>query len=398
MFFSDSRTPLREWKPLCDVTTNRRIDWCELDGDVRVLGANGTVTLVAPPGADNRTFREESWRIQPYPRKADPNAMRHIRALTVRSVASGGEAAPACTDRHDVPALVFSDRGYVGNYFHAFTDVILPLFLTARPYAGEVRLLVTDFQMWWLGKFMPVFRNISNYDLIDLDRDPRVHCFRHVQVGLTAHSDFSIDPARAPNGSSMLDFTRFMRGAYGLPRDTAVAAPSERRPRLLVIARARTRRFVNTDEIVRCAVTVGFEVVVSEGTHEVAPFAEVANSADAIMGVHGAGLTNMVFMPRGGVVIQVVPLGGLDFVVSYFRGPSRDMGHRYLEYRIKPEESTLIDQFPRDHPVFTDPEGVKSKGWESLKDAYLDKQDVRLNMKRFQPTLKKAMAHFRKAN
>ncbi|PWZ34317.1 Protein O-linked-mannose beta-1,4-N-acetylglucosaminyltransferase 2 [Zea mays] len=394
---SDSETPAREWKPLCDITSNRRIDWCELDGDVRVLGANASVTLVAPPGgADGRTFRAESWRIKPYPRKADPNAMRVVRVLTVRSVP--GEA-PACTDRHGVPALVFSDRGYTGNYFHAFTDVILPLFLTARQYAGEVRLLVTDLQAWWVGKFAPVFRSISNYELVDLDRDPRVHCFRHVQVGLTSHDDFSIDPLRAPNGYSMLDFTGFMRAAYGLPRgDVAAAGPSsKRRPRLLVIARARTRRFVNAEEIVRGAEKLGFEVVVSEGTHEVAPFAELANSCDAIMGVHGAGLTNMVFVPTGGVVIQVVPLGGLEFVAGYFRGPSRDMGLRYLEYRITPEESTLINQYPRDHPIFTDPNGIKSKGWESLKDAYLDKQDVSLDMKRFRPTLKKAIAHIRKA-
>jgi len=397
----DREAPAPEWKPLCDVTSNHRIDWCELDGDVRVVGANGSVTLVAPPGADGRSFREESWRIKPYPRKADPNAMRNVRVVTVRSVAGG---APACTDQHDVPALVFSDRGYTGNYFHAYTDVILPLFLTARQYAGEVLLLVTNHQAWWVDKYAPVFRSLSKYEPVDLDRDPRVHCFRHVQVGLTNHDDFSIDPRRAPNGYSMLDFTKFMRTTYGLPRDVAWPAAAaanatagRSRPRLLLIARARTRRFVNTDEIVRGAEKVGFEVVVSEGEHEVAPFAELANSCDAIMGVHGAGLTNMVFVPTGGVVIQVVPLGGLEFVAGYFRGPSRDMGLRYLEYRITPEESTLIDQYPRDHIIFTDPEGVKNKGWESLKDAYLDKQDVRLDMRRFRPTLKKAMAHLRKA-
>jgi len=394
----DWEAPAPEWKPLCDVTSNHRIDWCELDGDVRVVGANGSVTLVAPPGADGRSFREESWRIKPYPRKADPNAMRNVREVTVRSVSGG---APACTDRHDVPALVFSDRGYTGNYFHAFTDVVLPLFLTARQYGGEVLLLVANHQAWWVGKYAPVFRGLSKYEPEDLDRDPRVRCFRRVQVGLTSHDDFSIDPRRAPNGYSMLDFTAFLRAAYGLPRD-AVAPPAPgrgrgRRPRLLVIARARNRRFLNVDEIARGARRVGFEVVVSEGGHEVAPFAELANSCDAIKGVHGAGLTNMVFVPTGGVVIQVVPLGGLEFVAGYFRGPSRDMGLRYLEYRITPEESTLIDQYPRDHVIFTDPEGVKSKGWESLKGAYLDKQDVRLDMRRFRPTLKKAMAHLRKA-
>jgi hypothetical protein len=142
---------------------------------------------------------------------------------------------------------------------------------------------------------------------------------------------------------------------------------------------------VNAGEIVRAAQKVGFEVVVSEGTHEVAPFAELANTCDAMLGVHGAGLTNMVFLPTRGVVIQVVPLGGLEFVAGYFRTPSRDMGLKYLEYRIAPAESTLTEQYPPDHPIFTDPDGVKSKGWESLKQVYLDKQDVRLDLKRFRP-------------
>ncbi|OEL28609.1 hypothetical protein BAE44_0010373, partial [Dichanthelium oligosanthes] len=388
--------PPREWKPLCDITSNHRIDWCVLDGDVRVLGANASVTLVAPPGADGRTFREESWSIKPYPRKADPNAMRSVRAVTVRSVAGG---APACTDWHDVPGLVFSDRGYTGNYFHAYTDVVLPLFLTARQYSGEVLLLVTNLQAWWVGKYAPVFRSLSNYAPIDLGSDPRVHCFRNVQVGLTSHDDFSIDPRRAPNGYSMLDFTKFMRAAYALPRDAVAPVGQQgrqpRRPRLLVIARGRNRRFVNTEEIVRGARKVGFEVVVSEGGHEVAPFAELANSCDAMVGVHGAGLTNMVFLPTGGVVIQALPLGPLEFVASYFRGPSRDMGLRYLEYRIAPEESTLLDKYPRDHPVLTDPGSIKAKDWVSLMGVYLFEQDVRLDMKRFRPVLKKALSRLR---
>ncbi|CAO2160895.1 unnamed protein product [Urochloa humidicola] len=396
--------PLPDWKPLCDVTSNRRIDWCELDGDVRVLGANASVTVVAPPGADERTFREESWRIKPYPRKADPNAMRNVREVTVRSVSTAA-AAPACTVRHDVPALVFSDRGYTGNYFHAYTDVVLPLFLTARQYSGEVLLLVTDFQMWWLGKFLPVFKSLSNYEMVDLDHDPRVQCFRHVQVGLTSHDDFSIDPTRAPTGESMLDFTAFLRAAYGLPRAVAWPAASaaanataggkKTRPRLLVIARGRNRRFVNVEEIASGARKVGFEVAVSEGGHEVAPFAELANSCDAVVGVHGAGLTNMVFLPRGAVVIQVVPLGPMEFVASYFRGPSRDMGLRYLEYRIAPEESTLLDKYPRDHPVIADPGSIKAKDWVDFMGVYLFEQDVRLDMKRFRPVLKKALSRLR---
>jgi protein O-mannose beta-1,4-N-acetylglucosaminyltransferase len=82
----------------------------------------------------------------------------------------------------------------------------------------------------------------------------------------------------------MVDFTKFMRTTYNLPRVLAIPANANTRPRLLVIVRARTRRFVNADEIVRAAKKIGFEVVVSEGTHEVAPFAELANTCDAMLG------------------------------------------------------------------------------------------------------------------
>jgi hypothetical protein len=36
-------------------------------------------------------------------------------------------------------------------------------------------------------------------------------------------------------------------------------------------------------------------------------FARLVNSADVMMGVHGAGLTNMVFLPSRAVLVQVVP-------------------------------------------------------------------------------------------
>jgi hypothetical protein len=60
------------------------------------------------------------------------------------------------------------------------------------------------------------------------------------KVGLTSHSDFSIDLARAPNGYSMLDFTKFMCIVYGLPRErggegaTAKVAGDRARPHVAV--------------------------------------------------------------------------------------------------------------------------------------------------------------------
>lgn len=71
---------------------------------------------------------------------------------------------------------------------------------------------------------------------------------------------------------------------------------------------------------------------------------------------------------------------------------------KYIQYDIVPEESTLIDEYPRNHTVFTNPESIRRQGWNPMKEIFLDKQNVRLNMKRFRPTLKKTLKYLNSVN
>ncbi|KAJ4765405.1 Glycosyltransferase family 61 protein [Rhynchospora pubera] len=391
-----SKTEIKKQVPLCDLS-QRRIDKCEIEGDVRIIGRNATVMWVPSPESDGGPdYERKVWQIKPYPRKEDPAAMSHVRIVTVKPT-DGPDDAPACMDHRDVPAIVFSDRGYTGNYFHDFTDVLIPIFTTARRFQGEVEFLVTDFRIYWIMKYLPIFKNLTKYDLVDFDSDEQVRCYKKAYIGLTSHDDFGIDPDRIPERYTLVDFTRFMRTTYGLERDIAeipIQKTLGRKPRLMIVARAKTRRFMNLDEIVRAAEKLGFEVVATEATNELVKFSVVVNSCDAIMGVHGAGLTNMVFLPINTVFIQILPWGGLEWVAgNYFKRPVEKMKLKYLQYDITPEESTLIDEYPRNHTVFTDPASIRRQGWNAMKEVFLDKQNVRLNIKRFRPTLKKALKH-----
>ncbi|XP_038984578.1 beta-1,2-xylosyltransferase XYXT1-like [Phoenix dactylifera] len=380
-----------ERKPMCD-TSARRSDVCEMDGDVRILGKNSSVIYVTPSRI-GAWGRNESWKIRPYCRKTDKAAMAEVREVSVKSLGNY-EAAPRCTVNHTVPAIVFSIAGYTGNYFHAFTDVVVPLFLTSYQYNGEVQLVVTNFKVWWIYKYLPILKKLSRYEIIDFDNDERVHCCKHAIVGLKAHNDLSIDPSKAPNGYSMVDFTRFMRSAYSLERSSPMRIGEHpgKKPRLLIIARSRTRKFMNLDKIIRMAEKLGFEVVVSEADNNVTRFAHVVNSCDVMMGVHGAGLTNLVFLPTNAILIQIIPWGRLDWIANtYFKYPSKEMKLRYLDYNITEEESTLIDQYPRDHAVFKDPSSIHKLGWNGMMEIYLVKQNVKLNIRRFRPVLIKAL-------
>ncbi|KAK1267853.1 hypothetical protein QJS04_geneDACA017611 [Acorus gramineus] len=368
----------------CNVSEHRS-DICDMVGDVRVQGNLATVLFASSPDTDP-SVRNRTWTIRPYARKSDQTVMAHVRSVTLKSSPT---ARPHCDVNHTVPAIVFSDIGYTGNFFHDFTDVLIPLFLTAREFRGEVQFMATGSKQWWLNKYAHVFRALSNYEVLDFDKDPRTHCFPRALVGLRCHKELSIDPARAPYGYTMSDFRAFLRGAYALNRSVTAGA---RAPRLLIVARKHTRSFVNLESVVRAAKKAGFEAVMMEAevTTSVAEVARTVNSCDAMMGVHGAGLTNFLFLPMGATLVQIVPWGGLEGICANDFGiPASDSKINYFEYKISKEESTLLDIYPSDHAVFKDPMSIHKKGWGAVAEVFL-KQNVKLDVRRFRPVLKKA--------
>ncbi|URE14198.1 Glycosyltransferase [Musa troglodytarum] len=381
------QTPER--KPLCD-DSDRRTDVCEMHGDVRIPGNSSSIIFVEA----SKTEQKELWQIHPYPRKGDEACFKGVRELAVEA----GSEAPPCTINHDAPAIVFSTGGYAGNLFHDFSDLLVPLFLTARPFDGEVQFVVTDFKNWWITKYLPVLQKLSKYPAIDFDKDKEVHCFKQVKVGLRAHNDFHIDPARAPNGYTMLDFTKLTRSAFSLARETLVNIEdlSVRKPKLLIIARKQSRAFTNINEIVEMADGLGYEVVVQEADagSDIARVAGIVNSCDVMMGVHGSGLTQMVFLPLNATIIQIVPWGGLEGkAMMDYGNPAKEMGLHYVQYSIAIDESSLTEQYPRDHPVFTDPMSFHSRGFQVLRSTFMDNQNVKLDVNKFKDVLWKALEH-----
>lgn len=374
-------------KPLCDFS-NFRANVCDMRGDV-IVHPNATSILYMEPAGSQR---DELWKIKPYPRKGDEFCLSHITELTVKS----SKVAPECTKYHDVPAVIFSLTGYTGNLFHDFTDVMVPLFTTANQFNGEVQFLITDFALWWTIKYHTVLQKLSKYPVIDFSKDDQVHCFKHVIVGLHAYMEFTIDSSKAPQHLTMVDFNRFMRGAYSLGRDTITALGEypKVKPRLLIIKRHRTRMFLNLDEIIAMAEELGFEVVIDEAnvSSDISRFARVVNSVDVMMGVHGAGLTNCVFLPQNATLIQIVPWGGLEWVSrTDFGNPAELMGLRYKQYSIGIDESSLTDQYPRDHEIFKNPISFHKRGFDFIRQTFMDQQNVKLDCKRFRPILLEAL-------
>ncbi|KAM7266776.1 hypothetical protein ACFE04_008942 [Oxalis oulophora] len=387
---SDVRDVPKKTELMCNMEGSRT-DYCEIiNGDIRIDSKSASVFVSS---SDLQT-ENSTWKIRPYARKGDVTAMDHVREW---SVVKKSDQLPICTQTHNVPAIIFSNGGYAGNNFHDYTDVVIPLYLTARQFKGEVKFLVTDKREFWLGKFSDVIKSLSNYEIIDIDNEQStIHCFESVIVGLKRpHGDkeLTIYPSKSPD-HSMKDFRKLIRSSYSLKRNKAIKLRdgSRKRPQLLIVARKRTRAFTNVGSIAKMAKRLGFRVIVSELGMNVTRTAELVNSCDVMLGVHGAGLTNIVFLPENAVLIQVVPFGGFEWLAKYdFEEPSKGMDLKYLEYKIDVQESTLIKQYPPNDVVLTDPGLVNKNGWETFKTIYLEKQNVNVDISRFRDTLVKAL-------
>ncbi|CAD6249236.1 unnamed protein product [Miscanthus lutarioriparius] len=115
-------------EPICDLS-DRRYDGCEMWGDARTAsGANNSVVYFIPPPPQLATAAAATWSIRSQSRK-----IVDVREVTVRSLdASSLHEAPRCTVRRGVQAVVFALGSLTSHYWHAFSDVLVPLFTTAR--------------------------------------------------------------------------------------------------------------------------------------------------------------------------------------------------------------------------------------------------------------------------
>ncbi|KAF5734016.1 hypothetical protein HS088_TW16G00457 [Tripterygium wilfordii] len=374
-------------EPVCNFT-EPRTDFCEINGDIRVDAKSSTVFFASSQTgilAKNST----SWNIRPYARKTDKTAMNIVRKWSIKPAY---KEIPQCSQHHNVPAILFSIGGYAGNHFHAFTDVIIPLFLTSQQFNGEVKFLISNSYPSWTTKFQSILEGLSRYKLINIDKEEEIHCFPSLILGLKSHKEMGIDSSRSPH--TMKHFRQFLRSSYSLKKATAIKMrdADKRKPRLLIISRRRTRAFTNSGEIARMAKRLGYKVLVAEPDANITRVAQVVNSCDVLLGVHGAGLTNMVFLPENAILIQILPIGRFNWLArTDFGWPAKDMNIRYLDYEIQQQESTLIQQYPLDHAVFRDPSVIGKKGWNAWKSVYLEQQNVKLDVNRFRPTLLKAL-------
>ena len=392
-----------------------RTDICNMKGDIRLIRHNETsssfVLYEHHHDSHHIGFRQEV--VKPYTRKWEESCMETVREVTLLRVPVSSSLPkviqqPNCDVQHTVPGVVFSTGGYTGNLYHEFHDGLIPLFITTQHLNREVVFIVSEFHDWWFTKYSDVLEQMSKYPIISLDNETRMHCFPELEVGLHIHEELGVDPDRMPHHETIKDFRDVLSRAYTPPLgissqevqeeiggyvfDDDSSRQPQQQPRLTIVVRNGTRRFLNLDGIVEAAEDMGFNVtlLIPNPTMELKRIFWHLNNTDVLIGVHGAAMTHFLFMRPGTVFIQVIPLGTDWAAFTYYGEPAAKLGLHYLSFKIEPAESSLSDKYNATDPILTDPASIVSKGWWSMKEIYLEGQDVRPSLARIRKVLQKA--------
>ncbi|KAI3703815.1 hypothetical protein L1987_74010 [Smallanthus sonchifolius] len=378
----------------CDSTSNSLV--CVASNPVKIVTKTMDIYMPTHFNSTNDTNifdKQEGKVVQVHPYAWSQVAL--LKDVTPVKFLHQPPQTPAryCTYNHTIPALVFSSGGFAGNLFHEFNEIIIPLYLTSHIFKSQVQFILVDYNPSFLNKYKQIFSMLSRYNVMNSMANASVHCFPGAVVGLKFHSFLAINSSEVPKGNSMIEFKNFLRKTYGL-KIANVSDTGSTPPVLLLVSRRKTRLFLNEDEIVDMMEELGFDVVVVRSVKKMSNlerFAKLVSTCSVLVGAHGAGLTNLVFLPAGAVVVQVVPLGVEWGSTVYFGEPAVRMGLHYLDYKIGPDESSLIDSYRRDDPVISDPMSVFAKGYYIGKEMYLDKQNIRVDVNRFKGTLVQAL-------
>jgi hypothetical protein len=218
--------------------------------------------------------------------------------------------------RHLTGTIAYLSNTWVDNYYHwlQLTLPLVRLYRRMRPecpigyyYVGESRirpLQVETLARLGIGEEQIVTEPCT------ADRLLAALCLRPVQrCGFNYRDVFGHD---------------FVRTLFAPP----VERPERVGPRHLYIMRgdARTRRILNEPALIEFLSGFGFAAVRMEG-RSVAEQAGLFWHAEAIVGMHGAALTNLIFARAGTPVIEIFPWE------SHEPGMFTAASHAHLDYR-----------------------------------------------------------------
>nr|WP_294525823.1 glycosyltransferase family 61 protein [uncultured Rhodopila sp.] len=193
-----------------------------------------------------------------------------------------------------MPTVVVGCNLAYGNYFHWVTQA-LPAIDIALHRDGRTRPLKVALPRlnFWQQDSLDIL-GCDMQDRITIEDAGKQYAFENIEF-----SDVLIGSASFCRSDSTRRTYSRLRRAVG---------PATARPSKLYVARTdtETRRMRNEDGVIAELERRGFEII-APGLLSFSEQARLFKGADLVIGVHGAGMTNIVFCEPGTFVYEIVP-------------------------------------------------------------------------------------------
>ncbi|GEO03216.1 hypothetical protein AAE02nite_08800 [Adhaeribacter aerolatus] len=240
------------------------------------------------------------------------------------------------------PVLWCLDGYSTGGYFHWITD-ILPRLWMAKQYLPEIKFAIPDyfFQYWpFITEFFELL-NVKEFLEVKSDKN---YLLKKLILPTRAGNPFYIQPIPLTEGVNWL-------------KSEALKKSSKRVGDRLYVSRAkaRFRKILNEPDLEPILNKYGFQTIYFED-YSLADQISICQHAKVIMGLHGAGLTNLAFLSENSKVIEIRPSAVNHMYTCFFTlSPYFKVEYNYILCNYAPiplPNEKRID----DHSVILDPE------------------------------------------
>lgn len=182
---------------------------------------------------------------------------------------------------------------YYDNYYHFVCD-ILPRLYNARAYAAEAKVLVHE----RLPSFVKEYLSLLGFYKIESIKENELAYVQKVLLpsftsGMHSH-----------NSAVMNELAQYLKNKSATKNKEGLGFKNVYVSR----QKAKHRRVLNELEVINLVTQYGFTVVNFE-EYKVDEQIALMQTVKNFIGVHGAGLTNIMFMPKNGLVIEMLHPG-----------------------------------------------------------------------------------------
>jgi protein O-GlcNAc transferase len=206
------------------------------------------------------------------------------------------------------------------------------------------------------------------------------------------HGPLAVDPTLTQH-KTLLDFHALLESTYS-PRGKYVSTLDKSkgaRPQLVLVNRKNGvgREILNLKEALKAIEEVGFKAIVFEPKRNgaVGVTYRLLHGSHAMLAVHGAAMTHLLFLRVGMVLGEIVPIGTDWLAKTFYEKPARVLGLEYMKYKIEVNESSLAEKYGANDLVLKNPPAFVNGDWPKAK-VYMKTQNVKLDMVRFRKYLK----------